>query len=707
MPRSLALLLVLVSAVLATPAHAACDWVQSVANWNATLGWSWYSLKYTWTEPGAGGTSTTYEALTQDAGSAAGPLAAGFSGSDGIWLAEGTATGSLRFLDRLDSTSSAGHSGYEEYSADGPITGGFDPLPVVHLYLDMQTCTYHWELDAWAAGTFKTDGSSIPLPSLGTDILQSGQRPIPSAPGPLEFDGAMHASSNAAPDVLTPWFETLGPGANRAENNAYAPRALLDASMHWRFAPGPSAAPDNDACTGARVLLGSDSEDASFATSAPTDPASACGAGDRSVWFFFLPEATGTAQISTSGSDDSTVISVWQVAQTCAGLTMEVACGANRASVPVQAGVPLYVQVQRSAGGGPGGNVHIQLTPEPPAGPVVGWGYSFYGQPSPPPSVNGTAGLATAIAAGPYHSCAIQAKSGAVICWGDEKDGEATPPDSVNGTAGTASAISAGEKFSCAIQAGSGAVVCWGNGTGGAATPPAAVNGTAGGATAIAAGIGVSCAIQEGTGAVVCWGDDSGTGAATPPPSVDGTSGAATAIAAGRGFNCAIRASDRGVVCWGRNEAGESTPPAAVNGTVGRAQAIMSAANHTCALQAETGDVVCWGSNGYGQISPPDTVAGPAGTASAVATGETHSCAIRADHGAVVCWGDDFFGQSTPPAAVNGVAGAAIAIAASEDYTLAIRTPEPGALALGAAAVAAVSTRARVGRSGAQRRLGR
>jgi alpha-tubulin suppressor-like RCC1 family protein len=32
--------------------------------------------------------------------------------------------------------------------------------------------------------------------------------------------------------------------------------------------------------------------------------------------------------------------------------------------------------------------------------------------------VDGTAGTASAIAAGLYHSCAIQAGTGAVVCWG-------------------------------------------------------------------------------------------------------------------------------------------------------------------------------------------------------------------------------------------------------------------------------------------------
>ncbi len=133
------------------------------------------------------------------------------------------------------------------------------------------------------------------------------------------------------------------------------------------------------------------------------------------------------------------------------------------------------------------------------AGPVVGWGLGTF------PNIT-----ASAIAAGggfqSHHDCAIQAGSGAVVCWGYNSAGEATPPPSVDGTDGTATAIAAGGAHRCAIQAGSGAVVCWGFDGQGVATPPASVDGTDGSATAIAAGVAHSCAIQAGSGAVVCWG---------------------------------------------------------------------------------------------------------------------------------------------------------------------------------------------------------
>jgi len=125
-------------------------------------------------------------------------------------------------------------------------------------------------------------------------------------------------------------------------------------------------------------------------------------------------------------------------------------------------------------------------------GPVVGWGNSQFGQTAPPAAVTGTAGTATAISAGGFHSCAIQAGTGNVVCWGAHhflyEHGQATPPASVNGAAGTATAIAAGSQHSCAIQAGTGKVVCWGLNNYGQATPPASVDGTIGRAIAIAAG---------------------------------------------------------------------------------------------------------------------------------------------------------------------------------------------------------------------------
>jgi alpha-tubulin suppressor-like RCC1 family protein len=70
---------------------------------------------------------------------------------------------------------------------------------------------------------------------------------------------------------------------------------------------------------------------------------------------------------------------------------------------------------------------------------------------NPPDAVNGVSGTATDIAAGNFHSCAIQTDTGNVVCWGRNTDGQATPSDTVNGVAGTATVIAAGENHTLAL----------------------------------------------------------------------------------------------------------------------------------------------------------------------------------------------------------------------------------------------------------------
>jgi hypothetical protein len=108
-------------------------------------------------------------------------------------------------------------------------------------------------------------------------------------------------------------------------------------------------------------------------------------------------------------------------------------------------------------------------------------------------------GSATDIAAGDWHSCAIQAGTGRVVCWGSNSSGKATPPNAVNGVFGTATDISAGRDHSCAIHAGTGIVVCWGSDKYGQSTPPDAVNGVFGTAIDIAAYRLSNLAIVGGT----------------------------------------------------------------------------------------------------------------------------------------------------------------------------------------------------------------
>jgi hypothetical protein len=110
------------------------------------------------------------------------------------------------------------------------------------------------------------------------------------------------------------------------------------------------------------------------------------------------------------------------------------------------------------AAGGPDGSGH-SCAIQSGTGAVVCWGDNSYGQASPPASVNGISGTASAIAAGGTagflgayaHSCAIQAGTGAVVCWGNDGFGQSTPPSTLDGVNGRATAIAAGGSHSLAI----------------------------------------------------------------------------------------------------------------------------------------------------------------------------------------------------------------------------------------------------------------
>jgi hypothetical protein len=87
-----------------------------------------------------------------------------------------------------------------------------------------------------------------------------------------------------------------------------------------------------------------------------------------------------------------------------------------------------YTSRRRGEGAGPGISGALALaacvglvaasSAEGTSGPVVGWGYNGFGQATPAASVT-----TPAIAAGGFHSCAVESGTGAVVCWAT------TPPD--------------------------------------------------------------------------------------------------------------------------------------------------------------------------------------------------------------------------------------------------------------------------------------
>ncbi|MFO0583637.1 MAG: hypothetical protein U0229_15310 [Anaeromyxobacter sp.] len=284
--------------------------------------------------------------------------------------------------------------------------------------------------------------------------------------------------------------------------------------------------------------------------------------------------------------------------------------------------------------------------------------------------------VASAVAAGPTHACAIVA-GGAVRCWGSNANGEVTGA-ATSGTLTTPTAtpvgsgaveIAAGGAHTCAVL-GSGAVTCWG--------APAQTAGAASisGATAIAAGASHTCAVVTG-GAVKCWGANLvgqlggilSSGVATPAF----TSGAITAgpmkhVTAYGDHTCASTETAAGkdlvdaVWCWGdvlgatfALAAPQLTPAIpmkdASKSTIRSTVTILAMGRaHVC---TKSGDgVICFGGdNALGQLggtpagaSEGAVVSGSDAAWSAFSAGSDHACAILGS-GALRCWGGNAAGQ--------------------------------------------------------------
>ena len=287
--------------------------------------------------------------------------------------------------------------------------------------------------------------------------------------------------------------------------------------------------------------------------------------------------------------------------------------------------------------------------------------------PPPPP------GVATAVAAGSTHTCAVT-NAGAATCWGDNTfgqlgDGQTTGPET--------------------CMAGATFTPC--------STTPIGVTALGSGVTAIATGDYHSCALT-GAGAVLCWGrNDLGqlgngtTASSATAVSVVGLTSGVIAISAGGDDTCALTAA--AVKCWGTNAFGEladgtstgpqacapgtpraaacSDTPETVTGLGPNARAVAvgqsspQTGQHVCALSAAH-TVSCWGNLREGQLadgtttapqtcamgtpqqSPCATVAtavsGLPGDVSAIGVGIDDTCALSPGTG-VLCWGDNATGE--------------------------------------------------------------
>jgi uncharacterized repeat protein (TIGR01451 family) len=337
------------------------------------------------------------------------------------------------------------------------------------------------------------------------------------------------------------------------------------------------------------------------------------------------------------------------------------------------------------------------------AGGVACWGKNDVGQlgnattsPTPSPSPVAVVGLPrtiVAVAAGGFHTCALETPTGGVLCWGSNDEGEVGngaapgPEAAPKGVLSGATDIVAGEAHACALIS-DGTVKCWGRNTAGQLGDnsninrftPVAVTGLDGPATAIAAGQNHTCALMA-TGGVKCWGENArgqlGNGTLTPSnvpvdvlSSVGGPplSGMA-AIGVGDTHSCAVTTSG-GIKCWGENflgqlgdgtQAGDSgtarTTPVDVLASpsgppISGMKTVDGGGNHTCALTT-SGGAMCWGWNGAGQVGNgfgpgnfrvPQNVVGRISGTIGISAGALHTCAQLATD-VVQCWGDNSTGQ--------------------------------------------------------------
>jgi alpha-tubulin suppressor-like RCC1 family protein len=282
------------------------------------------------------------------------------------------------------------------------------------------------------------------------------------------------------------------------------------------------------------------------------------------------------------------------------------------------------------------------------------------------------------LAAGPYHTCAID--GGHLHCWGSNAEGELGVGDQQNRSTPTAVAgddwneVVIGERHTCASRTG-GSVWCWGDGstgqlgTGqpGPATTPAFVSLPAP-VVSLGSTYGHTCAIDEAK-ALRCWGanaegqlaqDDPfpGPGADRSTPVRVGTDADWLVVDAGQGHTCGIR-SPGDLWCWGRNSSGElgigTLDPMQIRvplrvGTDQDWTFVRIGQSTSCGLRG-AGALYCWGDNtegsgGFGDTNERDapTRVGAFDDWIDISVDTFHSCGIRKD-GSLYCWGRNAEGQ--------------------------------------------------------------
>ncbi len=305
-----------------------------------------------------------------------------------------------------------------------------------------------------------------------------------------------------------------------------------------------------------------------------------------------------------------------------------------------------------------------------------------------PVDVVGLASGVTQVAAGAFHTCAIQ--KGEPYCWGSNDQGQVGagftspkydyPQPVTNVPAGGFTQLAPGGGHTCA-RAGTGDVWCWGaddRGQLGLGQTDLNFNNkplhvpSLSGIASVAAGRYHSCSLSSG-GAVSCWGaDDYGqigdgvagpfpTGLSVPTPTAIGSLAGAVAIAAGTQFSLAVLPGTPDPLLWGwgtnaSGELGSTHPPDAIStpalasAVSVKPSAVVAGRAHTCAIQVGTpASLTCFGADDRDQLGAPagSTVNVSFGVASPptqVAAGYDHTCAALAD-GSLYCWGSNERGQ--------------------------------------------------------------
>jgi alpha-tubulin suppressor-like RCC1 family protein len=286
-------------------------------------------------------------------------------------------------------------------------------------------------------------------------------------------------------------------------------------------------------------------------------------------------------------------------------------------------------------------------------GPVICWGWNAHGQ------CNVPANLGAVIDAdGGYSHTAVVRADGTVVCWGGNNFGQCNVPANLSSVV----QVAAGFDHTVALRS-DGSVVCWGNNDHGQCTVPANL----GPVSQIDAGDGFTVALRT-DGTVVCWGDNA-DGQCTVPTNLL----AVSEIAAGPRFAVAITTGGL-VAGWGDADLGQIATPAVL-----QASPIVEVdmGNEHTMIRRQNGAVFCMGANFFGQCNVPANVGSGQGSGQGagtsppiqIAAGSAHSAVRRAD-GTVVLWGGNANGQSTVPPGL----GACIDIAPGSAHTAALKS---------------------------------